>query len=259
MFGQSSQRSQQRTTPATPVISAFSLVAQLAVPVLLAGFSQSCKEGPDVKRYVVTFEVRADRAPLPGARLSVRGRLLAQTNAEGTAQLALPGTDGTTHQVTVACPAGTRSPAQPITVTLRTLELADHAAARRGIVQTVQCPPEERTLGVVVRTPGQNNIPVFWQGREIGRTDLGGVAHLTFRVRPQTPLQLELHTADNAQLRPENPRQTFLVADADDLQVWNQDFTVEPLPRARVVRRSAPRNNRPVQIRSNSVRTFFRR
>ncbi len=237
---------------ATAIISALSVLAAASV-------NASCKEGPDTKRYLVTFEVRVDRAPLAGARLLVRGRPLAQTNAQGTAQLALPGTDGTQHLVTVQCPAGTRSPPQPVTVTLRTLELADQAAARRGIVQTVQCPPEERTLGVVVRTPGQTNIPVYWQGQEIGRTDPGGVAHLTFRVRPQTPLQLELRTADNTQLRPENPRQTFLVADADDLQVWNQEFSVLPAARA-PVRRSRPRpSNRPVEIRSHSVRSFLRR
>lgn len=239
------------TTTTNQVISALSLIAA-------ASLAASCKEGPDLKRYLVTFEVRVDRAPLAGARLLVRGRPLAQTNAEGLAQLALPGTDGTTHQVTVQCPAGTRSPALPVTVTLRTLELADRAAARRGIVQTVQCPPEERTLGVVVRTPGQTNIPVFWQGREIGRTDPGGVAHLTFRVRPQTPVQLELNTSENTQLHPENPHQTFLVADADDLQVWNQEFIATPPPRVRAVRRSAPRNNRPVQIRSSSQHIFRR-
>ncbi|MDP3276830.1 MAG: hypothetical protein Q8Q09_16640 [Deltaproteobacteria bacterium] len=230
----------------------------LALAMILAA---GCKEGPDTKRYRVTFEVRADRMPLAGVRLSVGGRPVAQTDAQGEAQLALPGTDGTQHMVTVTCPSGTRSPVNPVQVTLRTLVLADQAAARRGIVQTVDCPPIERTLGVVVRTEGQSNIPIFWQGREIARTDLGGVAHLSFRVLPQTQLQLELHTSENPLLRPENPRQNFLIAETDDIQTWDQTFAVERARPARraSVRRSAPtRGPTPIRIQSGSSFRSFR-
>jgi hypothetical protein len=233
-----------------------------ALAIGLVAVAAGCKDGPDQKRYRVTFDVRVDRAPAVGARLVIRDRPVAQTNAEGIAQIVLPGTDGTTHQVTVNCPPGTQGPTTPITVTLRTLELADQAAARRGIVQTVQCAPIERTLAVVVRTEGQSNVPVYWQNREVGRTDQGGVAHLTFRVRPPTPVQLELRTSENPLLRPENPRQVFTLAEGamDDVQFWDQTFAVEAAPRRRVVRSSRPSNSlRPQPIRSHSIIRSFRR
>jgi hypothetical protein len=218
----------------------------------------SCKQQPEVKRYRVTFEVRVDRAPAVGARLVINGRPVKNTDEQGNAQLLLPGEDGTTYQVNVLCPPGTTRPDTPVNVTLRTLELADQAAAQRGIVQTVQCTPIERTLGVVVRTDGQSNVPIFWQNREIGRTDQGGVAHLTFRVRPQTPVQLELRTTELPQLRPENPRQSFMIAENDDVQVWDQTFQVEQAPRRRVVRRTTPPVNRIQRIERIQMRPFGR-
>jgi hypothetical protein len=223
--------------------------------VLALASAAGCKQEQEQKRYRVTFEVRVDRAPAVGARLVIGGQPVKQTDAQGVAQLLLPGNDGTQFQVTVQCPPGTTGPAAPIPVTLRTLELADQAAAQRGIVQSVQCTPVERTLGVVVRTEGQANLPIFWQNREVGRTDQSGVAHLTFRVRPQSPVQLELHTAEQPTLRPENPRQTFAITEGDDIQVWDQSFQVEA-PR-RTVRRSAPSRPRGptiLRIQSRSLR-----
>jgi|LNFM01.1.fsa_nt_gb hypothetical protein len=231
----------------------------LSAALALAGAMSGCGKPAAPKRYRVTFDVRVDRAPAVGARLFIRDRPVKQTDEQGQAQLLLPGEDGTTFQVRVACPPGTEGPTAPVTVTLRTLELADRAAAQRGIVQTVQCRPTERTLGVVVRTEGQSNIPVYWQNREIGRTDQGGVAHLTFRVRPQTPVQLELRTNENPLLRPENPRQTFSLADADDVQVWDQTFQQEQARRTRrpTVRR-APTGPRIQRIQSTTIRSFRR-
>lgn len=232
----------------------FALEAGMLVLASLA--ATGCGKDPEQKRYRVTFEVRIDRAPAVGARLVIGGRPVKQTDAQGVAQLLLPGNDGTQFQVTVQCPPGTTGPTAPIPVTLRTLELADQAAAQRGIVQSVQCTPNERTLGVVVRTEGQSNVPIFWQNREVGRTDQGGVAHLTFRVRPQTPVQLELRTAELPNLRPENPRQTFVVADADDIQSWDQSFQIEAPTRrpTRRVRTSSAPVNRIVRIQSRSLR-----
>jgi hypothetical protein len=222
----------------------------VAMVVFASLSALGCNKEPEQKRYRVTFEVRVERAPAVGARLVIGGRPVKQTDAQGVAQLLLPGNDGTQYQVTVQCPPGTTGPASPITVTLRTLELADQAAAQRGIVQSVQCTPNERTLGVVVRTEGQSNIPIFWQNREVARTDQGGVAHLTFRVKPQTSVQLELRTTELPNLRPENPRQTFQVADADDIQTWDQTFQVQA-PQPSVVRR--PRRPAPVVHRITRI------
>jgi hypothetical protein len=187
----------------------------------------------------VTFEVYSDLSPLSGAALSVRTRELAHTDANGQARLELTGRDGMVVPVTVRCPAGTRGPENAIDVTLRTMQVIDQAAAARGIVQRVNCPPADRTVAIIVRTNGKAGVPITWQGREVSRTDSAGVASLTFRVRPAAQIQLALNTANEfAELRPQSPTRQFLAPDADEVFVWNQEFENAPTPRTRTVHRS---------------------
>ena len=198
--------------------------ASVTLAFVLAALGAGCAGERPLDRYRVTFEVYSDLLPLPGAQISVRSHDLARTDAEGAARLELTGHDGTVIPVIVRCPAGTRGPEAAIEVTLRTLQVIDQTVAARGIVQRVNCPPEDRTVAVVVRTNGRPGIPIVWQGREISRTDTAGVASLTFRVHPAQPIQLALATTDFPTLRPQSPTGQFLAPDADDVFVWTQDF-----------------------------------
>ena len=214
----------------------------------LAALAVGCGgESNATVRHRVTFLVFSDLAPVPGVVLANRGIVLSRTNADGAAQLTLTGTDGTVVPITVRCPAGTRAPAAPVDVTLRTMQLIDRTAAARGIVHRVNCPPEDRTIGVVVRTNGKAGLPVTWQGREIARTDAAGVASITFHVRPTQQIQLALATTEQTTLRPQNPARQFAAPDADEIFVWDQPFD-EEAPR---VRRRVRRTRRigPVRIR----------
>lgn len=208
--------------------------AAAAALAALAGASLSaCEEEKPPQRYRLTFEVYTDLQPLPGAELLVRTRSMGRTDAAGTLQLELPGRDGLVVPVTVRCPEGMRGPQAPIEVTLRTLNILDRASAARGIVNRVNCPPNDRSVAVLVRTDRRANIPVLWQGREVSRTDESGLALLTFRVRPSTPLQLAMNTSEQGQLRPQNPTRQFLSPDSDDVVVWDQEFHEEAAPSAR--------------------------
>ena len=189
-----------------------------------AGLLASCATERAVTQYRVTFEVYSDLNVLPGAQLMVRGRPAAVTDAAGTARLAMQGQDGVMVPVTVRCPAGTRSPQQPVEVTLRTLQVFDRAAAARGIVHRVNCPPDDRTLAVIVRTNGRAGLPLMWQGREVSRTDENGMAHVVFHAHPTQQIQLALATDASPLLRPTSPTHQFMVPDADDVQMWPVDF-----------------------------------
>jgi hypothetical protein len=195
--------------------------------------TSSCSSERPPQRYRVTVEVYSDLNPLPGAQLSVRGRPAGATGANGAAQLLLTGSDGTVVPVTVRCPERTRSPAAPIDVTLRTVQVIDRAAAARGVVHRVNCPPQDRTVAVIVRTDGRGGLPVVWQGREVSRTDPSGVAHLTFRMQPSSQFQLALATDSQPALRPSSPAHQFVVPDADDVFVWDQEFHDDTPVRAR--------------------------
>jgi hypothetical protein len=210
----------------------------LGIAVLAATACGCAGERPP-NQYRVTFEVYSDLSPLPGAALSVRTHELAHTDANGQARLELTGRDGMVVPVTVRCPTGTRGPENAIDVTLRTMQVIDQAAAARGIVQRVNCPPVDRTVAIIIRTNGKAGIPITWQGREVSRTDAAGVASLTFRVRPAAQIQLALNTAnDFADLRPQSPTRQFLAPDADEVFVWNQDFETAAPTRPRNVHRS---------------------
>jgi hypothetical protein len=187
----------------------------------------ACGGQPPATRYRVTFEIVSDQLPLGGVQLAVRGRTVGQTDASGTARFDIPGRDGLVVPVTVRCPPGTRGPANAIDVTLRTVQVLDRAAAERGIVQRVNCPPEDRTVAVVVRTDGRVGLPITWQGREISRTDQAGVAHMTFRMRPQQQIQLAMLTESVPTLRPQNPTRQFIVPDEDAIFAFDQEFHEE--------------------------------
>jgi hypothetical protein len=110
---------------------------------------------------------------------------------------------------------------------LRALQVLDRSAAARGVVQSVSCPPEDRTVAVIVRTDGRVGLPIQWQGREVTRTDAAGVAAMTFRMRPASQLQLAMITDTQPALRPQNPPQQWMVPDNDEVFVWDQSFHEE--------------------------------
>jgi hypothetical protein len=196
--------------------------------------------------YPVNLRVMNGERPLSGARIVIADHELGATDASGRFQMQTTGTEGGRVEVTVRCPEGFTSPAQPLPVTLRSLAGVDRSAQRPTIETTVQCPPSQRIAAVVVRTPGRANLPIKYQGRVITRTDAQGVAHMIFRVNVNEQLALTLDTSEQPTLRPENPVLVVNTRDGDDVYVKTQTFDEEAVRRA-VVRRGPVRTG-PVRI-----------
>ena len=92
-----------------------------------------------------------------------------------------------------------------------------------------------RSLVVAVRAKNGPNLPVKYLGRELARTDAEGVAHALLKVAPSEQVTLVLDTSDPAheRLRPKNPEYTLVMRARDEVAVFDQTFTLQPLPRAK--------------------------
>lgn len=197
--------------------------------------------------YPITLRVVSDNRPMPGAAILLRDRELGRTDANGAFQMQTPGVEGTTVDLTIRCPDGFTSPAQPVAVVLRSTIALDRAQRGAGIETTAQCPPSQRIAAIVVRTPGRGNLPIQHNGREITRTDLQGVAHMIFRVAPRETIQLRINTDGYPQLVPRNPVLTVTTREGDDVYVASQNFDEEAV-RPVVRRPSGPRPVGPTRI-----------
>lgn len=191
--------------------------------------------------YPITLRVVSDNRPLAGAQVFLRDRELGSTDSAGNFRMQTPGVEGSTLDLTVRCPNGFTSPAAPIPVVLRSTIALDRAQRSAGIETTAQCPPSHRIAAVVVRTPNRGNLPILYNGREITRTDLQGIAHMIFRVTPREAITLRIDTSGQPNLRPQNPLLTVTTREGDDVYVASQNFDEEiPRPVRRPVIRRGP-------------------
>ncbi len=214
--------------------------AAYAVALVALGAGCGTQQGPTL--FPITLRVMNDSRPMPGAQIVIRDRAQGTTDAQGSFRMRMTGVEGATVPVTVRCPNGFVSPTEPVNVTLRSAIAIDRNAHTGGIETTVQCPPDQRVAAVIVRTPNRANLPVFYQGREITRTDLQGVAHMIFKVRPRDVLVFRIDTTAQPQLRPANPSFNVATREGDDVYVSTLNFEDAPAPRAarRVVAPSVP-------------------
>jgi hypothetical protein len=187
---------------------------------------------------------------MPGAQILLRDRELGITDATGAFRMQTPGVEGTAVELTVRCPNGFTSPQQPVTLVLRSMVTLDRAQQGTGAETTTECPPSQRIAAVVVRTPNRANLPILYNGHEITRTDLQGVAHMIFRVAPGESIPLRIDTTAQPTLRPQNPQLVVSTRGGDDVYVASQSFD-EEIPRA-VRRPSGPRAVGPVRVQSRT-------
>ena len=232
----------------------FSRLARLALS--LVGATVGCGNAAPPPLYPITLRVLSDARPLPGAAVIIGGRELGATDAQGRFRMETVGVEGTSVEVTVRCPAGFRSPAQPVAVVLRSTVQLDQTQRGQGIETTAQCPPTQRVAAVVVRMPGRPNLPIFYESREITRTDLQGIAHMIFRVSGGDTLRLRVDTHEQPMLRPANPELIVHTTDDDNVYVSTQSFEEAAAPRAPRPR-AAPINRGPQRIPARRPGGFF--
>ncbi|MDB5219916.1 MAG: hypothetical protein JWO86_7843, partial [Myxococcaceae bacterium] len=122
-------------------------------------------------------------------------------------------------------------------------------AGSRAPSFAARCAPLTRTVVVGIRAENGPNVPVTYLGKEVGRTDAWGAAHVVLSVKANEQIALVLDTksgGDKApKLRPESPSLTFVAKDKDDFVTLEQKFEVEKPAPARV--RAAPRGG-PTRI-----------
>lgn len=230
-------------------------VAAAAVVALSA-----CETPPPRPSFEVTIDVHSDDGTaLAGVALAAGDLALGKTGPDGRLTVTLHVADGTRLSVTQRCPDGFDPAAPGAPLVLRSFVGLDRRARGNRLVVSLVCRPRERTVAVVVRAAGHAGLPVLVDGEPVGRTNAAGVAHVAVRRPSNTRFRVALDTSSRPRLRPQNPEAPFVVAQADDLFVFDQRFEQRKRRRRRrrrkrKVEQAAPA--RPVKIESASRRRW---
>jgi len=200
-----------------------------AWPLLMIGGVDGClTTPPPAASYEVVVEVQGDPGqPLAGAWLRWGEQDLGGTGPNGTLALRIRGTPGRRVAISVDCPEGFESPAEPLTFGLR-IRTSDPSSRPR---LQARCPPTLRDVVVAVRAEGGAGLPVRHLGEEVARTNRFGVAHVHLRLPPGQELELELDTRMDPDLSPTMPSATFEVGEQDAVFLFDQKLTRKARPK----------------------------
>ena len=209
------------------MLAILGLVALALAPLLLSG----C-EPPPAPAVTITVRARGDTGTgVANADVFAGPTLVARTDRDGLARLDIRGAEGDTFYVRVDCPPGYRSPNEPLTV--RRLGIA---AATTAPQYDVICHEMRHTMVIGVRAEGGPDLPVFYLGKEVARTDRSGAAHVTVAMDVHEHIELMIGTGkDNEKIHPKDPSSVFEMPDHDDIQLFAVTFTRDvkkPPPRA---------------------------
>jgi hypothetical protein len=188
--------------------------------------------------YPISIAARSeDRSPVAGVEIYLAKQLLGQTDASGTAQLALRGPEGDTLALNVKCPTTYASPEGPLLVGLR--HLGDGSTRARF---EIECFSLVHSVVVGIRAENGPRLPILRLKSVVGQTDDQGVAHVLLRASANEQIALTLDTSKNAKLLPQNPTLDFATRDSDEFLLVSQKFTVKQPVIRRVVPRAIPRH-----------------
>ena len=222
-------------------------VTRIGLVAALASTACGAPRAEDTTKLAFEAEVVVTSDPgqgLVGAELLSDGRKLAVTGADGRARVSFRGAEGDAVEIAVRCPAGFQSPVEPIALSLRRF-----SSGSRGPSFATRCAPLMRTVVVGIRAEHGANLPVIYLGKEVGRTDAWGAAHVVLTVKANEQVTLGLDTKSvtetRVKLRPESPTLTFMAKDKDDFVTLEQKFEIE---RTSVRVKSAPVRSGPTRI-----------
>jgi hypothetical protein len=206
----------------------FPFVVSGAVAVLTSlGCNAPEPEDPTKLAFAVDVNVTSDPGvATSGADLLVAGQKVATTDADGRAHLSLRGAEGDTVEIIVKCPNGFQSPSEGVSLSLRRL-----SAGSRAPSFPPRCAPSFRVVVIGIRAENGPSLPVMHLGKEVGRTDAWGAAHVVLSVKANEQVALVLDTksgGDKApKLHPDSPTLTFVAKDKDDFVTLDQKFDIE--------------------------------
>jgi len=172
-----------------------------------------------------------------GARVAIRGRVVASTDRDGRAALALDGAEGTLHPVDVRCPEDRyRSPSEPI-VLQKTLLKDPKNVPRYG----VSCARKAHLLVLALRVEHGAGLPVLHLGKQVARLDEAGAATAAFELGDGERIDLTLDTATEPALLPRSPTLSVQGTNTDDFTVVDFAFTKKEKPKRKRSAASRPR------------------
>ena len=218
--------------------------------VALAGCGSSAQKTID--EFPVTVIARfEDGRPAPGASCSAPGTKGVRTGPDGKATFRIYGSDGEQVRVAIVPPEGYRVIKADLEVPLRRgIPLGGGDEQPIPVQREVTFAPTQRTYAIMVRTDGRLGLPIETYGKPVAATNEQGVALFMYRGVPGTELEVRVLTANAPNLKPANPRKTFLLPDHDDAFVFRQAFKEEDVRGARRRPAVAPeRGGSPVPIR----------
>lgn len=217
------------------------------------GAIAACEEPPPPPSHVVLFRAEsAPGVPLRSVSIAVDGQRLGETDSAGEYLHVRRAPEGTQARVEVTCPnahhlEGTLSP-----LTLRRSVTLDPQATAAGLPHAIiryafRCAPDRRNIVLVVQARGtgaRGNLPIEVDGRELGRTDAAGSAHVALQVEPNQEINVLLATATIApEIRPSNPSWSFRADPSLGYVVWPLPELEVPPPPTKAPR--IRRGNRP--------------
>lgn len=178
--------------------------------------------------YPITVRVLdEDYTGLPGAPISVSKKVVGLTDAAGSLQTQIIGREGDQVQISARCPTGYRVLTETRNVVLRSFTQLPNGRAVGGPELIWECDPVERFASLVIRAPGQSDLPILVEGKEIARTNPDGAAHALIRQPPESEIRVTLDTSRKPELRPQNPVRAFQIKDQDDILIFDQDFHLQ--------------------------------
>jgi hypothetical protein len=223
-----------------------SMKLRALVPVALAPVAlalAACEPPPaPLLEHQVHFAVTSDIGQaVPGVRLFHPGGEIGKTGADGHFAARFRAADGAELVVHTECPDGYADPIDDTRVVLR--QLSTVAAQNGGGLRVlIQCRRSRVLAAVVVRT-GFPDLPVLYEGQEITRTGLSGVAHVSAAIPPHGTFSLMVDTSSVERIRPKNPAATFTMAAEDEFFVF--DSPLERLPEPHRPKKHRPKRKPP--------------
>ncbi|MBS2015312.1 MAG: hypothetical protein JST00_20665 [Deltaproteobacteria bacterium] len=211
----------------------------LGIAVATSLFASACKNPPPPPTKIAVRVTTTRGAPVEGAEIVLGATVLARSDARGAATVDVAGREGDSFELETRCPAPLKAPKAPLVVRRLTIGGGD-------VEHAVRCEETRRTLAIVVRAEGGPDLPILYLGKEIGRTDASGAAHvkLELDVRDRVELTLDTHAESMADAHPKNPSFVFEPAESDEVKELAVTFTRDA---KRKPSRTAPKG--PILIR----------
>jgi len=143
------------------------------------------------------------------------------TGPDGSLTVALAGRPGQVAPLTIKCPEGYASPEKTVDVGITELATGSPAPLFEA-----RCTALAHSLVVAIRAENGPNLPILYLGKELGRTDAEGVAHVVLKMPPGETASLRLDTSAAPALKPQNPELTFKSSNRDEMVLLEQKFSI---------------------------------